>query len=268
MKKKRKHPLLNWVSSFVEAWEMLLDIPLPPNLSKMADEDNPDPAKVLSCFTVIGIIVGIAFYLAAWLLTVLSGRAAAAVIGSLLIAIAYEAATKGRMISTVASFAENLFSAEDKSDALLKLDDNIRKSHDIFGSIGMVSFFAVRMLSTGFIIFSGHASWIIIAMAAGFTMQAHLGRLPELDSGEPFIEAPSGKSAYFPWAFFAACCIIFGITSLPAAVIAGLLVVLAALLAAKYIPDTVGGVNGPMIGIAGYFTETLVLLLGLVFLFR
>ena len=247
---------------------MLLDIPLPPNLSKMADEETPDPSKVLCCFTIVGVLAGTVFYLTAWLLSILSGRAAAAVIGSLLISIAYEFATKGRMISSVASLSESLFSTENRAEALLKLDDNVRKSHDIFGSIGMLSFFAVRMLSVGFIIFSGNASWLIIAMSAGFTMQAQLGRLPELDTQEPFIETVPGRSAYLPWAVFAAVCIIFGITYLPAAVMAGLLVVLSACLAAKYIPDTVGGVNGPMIGLSGYFTETAVLLLGLIFLFR
>lgn len=268
MKKRRRHPLINWVSSFVEAWEMLLDIPLPPNLSKMADEESPDPAKVLCAFAVVGAVSGIVFYLAAWFFSILSGKPAAAVIGSLLITIAYEFATGGRMISSVASLAENLFSPENREGVFLKIDDSIRKTHDIFGSIGMLSFFAVRMLSIGFIIFSGNISWLIIAMTAGFTMQSQLAQLPELETQEPFIETAHGKAAYLPWAVFAVVCFIFGILYLPAALTTGILVVLLACLAVKYIPETLGGVNGPMIGIAGYFTETAVLLLGLVFLFR
>jgi len=266
MKKNRKHSLINWFSSFVEAWEMLLDIPLPSNISKAADEDNPDPVKVLCCFTLTGIVAGVAFYLTAWLLSILSGRAAA-VMSGFLITVAYEIATKGRMISSVASFTENLFSFENKSDAILKLDDNFRKSRNIFGTIGMVSLFTARMFSIGFIVFSGNISWLIISMAAGFTVQAHLAILPELETEEPFIEV-SGKSAYIPWIFFAAACVIFGVTNLPAAVTTGLLVFLSACLTSKYVFDKLGGVNGPMIGILGYFTESIVLLLGLIFLFR
>lgn len=264
MKKPRKHPLINWISSFVEAWEMLLDIPLPPNLSKQADEDSPDPAKVLCCFPVVGLFAGIAFFLAAWLFRMLAGRPAAAVLGALLVAIVYEFATKGRMISSVASLIENLFAEENRSDAFLNIDDSVRKSHDTFGSVGMLAFFALRVLTMVFIIFTGHISWLIITMAAGFTVQAHLARLPDLESGEPFIEVASGRGSHLPWVAFAAIAVVFGITVLPAAVITVMIVALVAFLASKYIPDTVGGVNGPMIGLSGYCTETLVLFLGIV----
>jgi cobalamin synthase len=259
--------LKEWAAAFCSAWEMLLDIPLPRKLKAIAeDESSENGAKTLIMFPVIGALLGIAAYIAAWLLIIFLHKPAASIISGIALAVGYEFITSWRNVSISASYVEKKL--EGGTFAELELDDKFNSHRNAAGMITIVSFFLVRAFCFGFLVYYGEIFWIITAMTLGFTTQAHLAAMEELGSSSPIVELDDEKAIFLPWATAAGIVLITGVSALAPVLVAFLFSFLIAYFSGKYLNEKLGGVTGMIVGIVGYKVEIVSLILGLILLIR
>jgi cobalamin synthase len=261
--------LREWIAAFCQAWEMLLDIPLPKRLEEIAESESAENGtRVLVMFPAIGAVLGIAAYLISWLLILFLHKPAASIISGIALAVGYEFLTSWRNVSIAASYVERKLEGASFAETIMELDDKFTTHRNAAGMIVIVSIFLIRAFCIGFLVYHGQLFWLITTMTFGFVAQAHLATMEELDSSGPIVELDDDRFLFMPWAAAAAIAFLTGISALAPVLVAFLFTFLIAYFSAKYMNEKLGGTTGMIVGIVGYKIEILTLILGLILLVR
>ena len=260
-----------YLKAFVSSWEMLLDLPVPALLTGYLKNDrapeNVPPSVVLSLFPVVGMILGLAIVLFAWIMLRFSDTPAVAVIASLFSVLFLEYISSGRNLSAITAFIELTAKGAHPAEVAEEIQPSIHDTRSNLGILVLCSFFLVRICSIGLLIYYNRMAWIIVALILAYTVQSDLAVKDDID-GEPFFELEDPDKPSFYWVIAIICAIICGLFYLPFVLVAIVVAYLASGQIDRLCQDRIGGVNATLIGMSGYIIETLLLLLGLLFLVR
>lgn len=256
------------IMSFTNAWEMLLEWPLPKRLTDfteaVADREDSEPLLTQLWFPIIAVIGGLIVIILAALLSNLA-PVPAGLIFAFVMTLLSELRDKGHATGTLASFS--ILKAEGHSlpETLFNLDADLRTVNGAIGAMVLTLTVILKFSCFFLMSFYGFAFWIIPTLVLGYAMQAELATLPALRSGDPFIKIDDTQRFYV-WGI-AAFFILFILIKAPIlALIALGAVFVAAMLMKRFEDDQLGGITGNAITLIGYLTELAVLTLGSVFL--
>jgi cobalamin synthase len=256
------------IMSFIDAWEMLLELPLPKKLTDFAEtaaeREEREPLLTQLWFPFIGIIGSLVIIALAALLSALA-TVPAALIFAFVLTLLSEIRDKGHATGTLASFA--ILKAEGHSipETLFNLDADLRTVNGAIGAMVMTLTVLLKFSCFFLMSYYGFAFWIIPTLVLGYTMQAELARLPAVTTGESFIEINDTKRFYI-WGI-ALFFILFILLKAPILSLIALgIVFIAAMLMERFSENQLDGITGNTITLAGYVTELAVLTLGAVFL--
>jgi len=247
---------------------MLLNVPLPAALLDTADAEQEEK-YLLACFPLVGAVVGIVMYTIAWLVMFLFPvSAAAAVVGSITIALITEYISIGGNISTLSSFIcarKNKFSGQEMLSAI----ENESPHRNTIDLIFFLSLYLLKLFCIGLLIYHERTSWFIIVFTMSYLIRSQMATWDDLRTSQPLIEIEDkNASIKAPWFFASFIILIAGISYLPAVII----IIIATYLIIKYLEKIVdnelGGVTGSIIGTAGTAAELFFLLAGIAMLLR
>jgi cobalamin synthase len=267
LKTKGKATMNNWLNNFKQAWDMLLDLPLPMSKKEEEPEIEGDSEAVesglpvLAYFPVIGFLLGLVLYFASWLLLNLGGQLAGALVAAFAGAAFLEYVCSGRNFALAVSFIENRFKGMPTREALLELDDEFASNRQPVGFLALNLIFLIKVLCIGVLVYKGMLFWLIIVMTAGYLVQAHLAMADSMETREPLVELPEGKEK-LPWLIGSAIILIVGMKCLVGVLLGLLIAAMLAVLLKKYFETLFNGVNGMLVGLGGYLTELVLLLIG------
>jgi cobalamin synthase len=255
-------------SSFANAWDMLIDFPLPKSLkAKLQSEDEEDIYAPITqmLFPVIGVISGLIICLLAMFLSWIPIKISGAIIFAITLALLSEFASSGRSLGCFISFFEQLSTRKSPSEALLDLSPNVKSAQGPISTLSLVLTILFKILAFFMMFYYNYCFWIVAVYVLTFTVQGHLAAAPSLISGEPLLEIPS-QNRLFIWAI-AAFFVLFVLFNAPyASLIAFALAFVFASLFRRYCEQQLGGVDVNIISFAGYTFELAGLALGLLFL--
>ncbi len=265
MKEGGENIFLEIPAAFGRAWRLLIDLPLPEAFD--SEDHELHPALVMLNFPVIGAILGAAGYFISWLLTYFPGQLTGSIISAIIISGGLEVLSGGRNLGIAGSFFEMSLFKSSEGEPLLELNDDVTSARRPSEVIVMICLFLLRTFFVGLLIYSGASFWLITFLTAAHTVQAQLATAPTIEDGEAILPVEPSLTVY-PWLIAAVIMVVTGWVCLPGVVLAFVLALILASLQRKYCIMKIGGVNGSIIGLAGYVTEIILLLTGIIFLVR
>lgn len=256
-----------WITSFARAWELLIDIPLPYFAHSGGDDENDGllSAKLLLIFPLIGTILGLVIYLLAWILQRFPGNPGAPVIFAIASIFALEYAVSGRNLGLLSSFLGAKFEKVDTLTALRDLDDNINTPKTPVSILILVTVFIIRLFCFALLLYYQRYFWIPVILTANFATQAHIASGVNFNSNTPIFEL-NEKTITNMWVLTGAVMLFFGLSCIPATVIALAFAIYFSNKFKRFCDENLGGINEIIISFAGFSVELILLLIGIAFL--
>ena len=252
-----------WLTPFIKAWELLIDVKLPESLS--VTKGNTHEETVLLNFPVVGAFVGFACYLIAWLLNIIPGKPISPYLAAIAITLGLEFITSGRYLSATISFIENKIASRSTIESLALMNDEFNTQRSSNGTLLLVSIFLIRVLCFSFIIQYNHPFWIIIATTLNYGEQAYLANDNDIRTSESFFELGQEFNRNV-WIITGAIILILGLFYIPAVSVALALAIFIGSKFKSYCNNKLGGTTSKIIGFSGYVIEIITLLVGLTLL--
>lgn len=260
-----------WLISFKEAWEMLLDIPFPQKLIHIEVDEEEDKKELFVCFPLVGAVVGLGLYFIAWVINFLMPvSTAAAVVGSILLALLTESISSGGNIASLAAFLKAKKNRQTGIE-LVNAVETVEHDHTPTNQIFFLSLYLLKVFCFALLFIYGRLSWLVIVYTMSYLMRSQMAYWDDLQNSQPIIEAEDENySIKIPWVVaLLISLLVAGFDYFPAVVIVGAV----AYLLLRYFKkisdrDLGGGVTGKIIGTAGVASELIFLLLGIILLVR
>jgi cobalamin synthase len=254
------------IMSFTDAWEMLLELPLPKRLTdfaeSVADREEPEALLTQLWFPVIAVIGSIVIIALAMLLSNLA-TVPAALIFAFVMTLLSELRDKGHATGTLASLCILKAEGHSISETLFNLNADLRTMNGAIGAMVLTLTILLKFSCFFLMSFYGFAFWILPTLVLGYAMQAELATLPAVRSGEPFIKI-NDTQRFYVWGI-AIFFILFILLKAPTLALLALgTVFVAAMLMKRFSEKHLGGITGNAITLVGYMTELAVLALGAV----
>ncbi|MDD5598275.1 MAG: hypothetical protein PHV82_10050 [Victivallaceae bacterium] len=261
--------ILNTFSrAFSEAWNMLIEFPLP-FLGRADDKKYVETESTVILTQLLFPVVGIVCAVLAWLLGKILGTffypvpAAAVFAGVLTCFCVYK--DNGRGLAGLMALA--CYKRKDISfeNTLLNLPDGIGDISMPAATLTMILVIMFKLLAFSLMVLYGYTFWLISVLVLEFTIEGDLATLSSLEQGRPQLAVKKTKQRYI-W-FFAAFLILFVLLKAPAANLVLFGVAFAFDHALKtYCQNRFDGIDSRIISLAAYVFELFALLLGLLFL--
>lgn len=258
-----------WIKSFLNAWEMLIDIPLPAFFDN-DDYDDSEKEELLACFPIVGFVIGMSCYIIAWIILIFSpSNLAAAIIGAIVITLLLEfVATTG----TIAKLATYVTLKSEKSDPIT-IHTALEEGTSINNTpnpIFFLSLYLLKLFSIALLIYENQISWLIILFTMSYLVRSQMATWKDLRDSQPIIEIENPLYATkIPWIIAILISLfVAGFAYFPAVVV----IAIVAFFLLKYFDRVakveLGGITAPIIGVAGTATEIVFLLIGIALLLR
>lgn len=263
---KRFDVLRNWFAPFSEAWEMLIEVPLPRTGHRHEDSE---PALVLFNFPLVGAFISLISLVVACLLSYVMGKLIFAAVFAVFFTVFLEFLTKCKNLSITSSFFENRFSGLSSYESFMELNEELNSQRGPVGTIGLLLLFLFKTFCVGALAYHGQIFWILPALAVSCAVQAHLAVVESIKDSRPFVEANDGDVIKM-WVVTAVVVLIFSFCfkSISAPVLLLIIAFMGISLFRKYCVEILDGVTGNIISFAGYISEIIFLLLGVLLLVR
>lgn len=255
------------VISFIDAWNMLLEFPLPRKLTDLemvADREASEPLLTQLLFPIIAVLATLFVIVLVALLSNLA-RVPGALIFAFILTLLSELRDKGHGTGALASFSILKANGHSLPETLFNIDADLRTINGAIGAMVMTLTILLKFSCFFLMSFYGFAFWILPTLVLNYTMQAELARLPSANSGEPFIEINEAQRFYV-WgiALFFILFILLKAPTLSLIAFGGVFIV--AMLLHNFSKNHLIGMTGNTITLAGYLTELIILTLGTIFL--
>ncbi len=254
------------IMAFADAWEMLLELPLPKRVTEFADDiadrEDPEPLLTQLWFPVIAFLCSLVIIIIAMLLSYLA-TVPAALIFAFAMTLLSELRDRGHSTGTLASFSILKANGHSTSETLFNLDADLRTVNGAIGAMVLTLTVLLKFSCFFLMSFYGFAFWIIPTLVLGYVIQAELATLPAIRSGEPFIKIDDNQRFYV-WAI-GIFLILFILLKAPILTLIALgAVFVVAMMLKRFGENHLGGITGNAITLIGYMTELAVLTLGAV----
>ncbi len=253
-----------WLSSFLTAWNLLVEIPITSE-SDSDSEDYADNNRIIASFPIVGFAIGFIFWIFTSFMSIFFGSSVKVIISSLLIAVGMELIGGGKNLISLGNLLEALIYRGKGRDPLIAVEETAISGNKI-GIFVTLALFILRLFCLGVLINNGFSNWIFVVMTGSFAAQSIFCTASSLDSGGKFIDGDE-KGVILAWILAVILSIISG-NSVKAVVISFLIVYILFSLVKNYLQSKAGGMTAQMIGSAGTAAELLILILGLTILAR
>ena len=258
-----------WIKSFLNAWEMLIDIPLPAFFDN-EDYDDGENEELLASFPIVGFVIGMSCYLIAWIILILSpSDLAAAIIGAIVITLLLEFVAT---TSTIAKLATYLTLKSEKADPItihteLEAGSSI---NNVPNPIFFLSLYLLKLFSIALLIYEGKISWLIIIFTMSYLVRSQMATWKDLRDAQPIIEIENPLYATkIPWIIAIVISLfVAGFAYFPAVVIVAIIAYFLLKYFERVAKVELGGITAPIIGVVGTATEIVFLLVGIALLLR
>ena len=247
---------------------MLLDIPLPKFFA--AEDEDEEQKELIACFPLVGAVIGLGLYCIAWVIALLLPvQTAAAVVGSVLLALLTESIASGGNISNLAAF----FRAKKEKQSGLEIVKAIEDSNADNTPLNQMFFLSLYLLKVfcfALLFLYERTSWLIIVYTMSYLVRSQMASWNDLRTSQPMIEVDSENSSVkLPWIFaLVISVLVAGFSYFPAVVIIGIIAYFLLRYFKKITEKELGGVSGTIIGTAGSAAELIFLILGIAMLVR
>lgn len=249
---------------------MLLDVPLPKFITAQTDDDD-EQQELIACFPLVGAVVGLGLYCIAWLINlILPVATAAAVVGSILLALITESISSGGNIASLAAF----FRAKKEKNSgleMLTAIENTENDNTPVNQMFFLSLYLLKVFCFALLFLYGRTSWLVIVYTMSYLVRSQMASWNDLRTSQPMIEAEDeNSSTKIPWIIaLLIAVLVAGFDYFPAVVIVGI----TAYLLLRYFKkisnqELGGGVTSRIIGTAGAASELIFLILGIIMLVR
>ncbi len=258
-----------WLRYFGNAWEMVIDMPLPKKVVHFPNEDTYD-LNVLKMLPIAGLAAGLLILIIAKLLGLIH-LAAAAVIFAVVMTLLTVIKDSGRSLGCMLSFIELKTEKVSTVAALYNMNSNLKTSQSAVGILTMIMVMVFYMLTYYLMMMYNFSYWMILVLVLNFTIQGTLATLPNVSDKVPLIEAPR-HSMIQVWyiAGFISLFILFAspFATFYATVITFAVAYFGAQLLHQFCRQKVGGINTNIISFSGFIFEIVAFLIGIVFLVK
>lgn len=250
-----------WFSTFVLAWNLLVEFPLPFEAEDEGSGDMlADNNRLIASFPLVGFALAFIFWLFVSLVSVFLGNTAKSIVSALAIALALELISGGRNLTSLGNMIGALFIRTPSRNILEALEDT-RMSSESLCIFATLSLFILRVFSIGFMIANGFPSWLFAVLCGSFSVQSIFSVSRNLASGAPFVDGDS-KGVLISWVLAIVLSILAG--NRMYAVLISFLIVFVVFTAIKtHIEGKFGGVSAQFASSAGTAAELLLWILGL-----
>ena len=252
-----------WISSFITAWNLLVDIPI--GEERHYDDDYARENRIIASFPLVGFALAFIFYILISFMAIFFGSSAKIIISAVVIALLIELLSSGKNLISLGNMIESIAFRQGRSETV-KAIQNTRLSDTNFGMLTTLSLFIIRLFCLGVLIGGENATWIFVVMTGSFAAQSMFTTAIDIETRDKFIGADE-KGVMFAWVIAAILSVISG-NKISAVVISFIILFLLLLFLKNYVQNRLGGVTAQMIGTVGTASELSLLLLGLIILAR
>ena len=256
-----------WISSFITAWNLLVDIPI--GEERHYDDDYARENRIIASFPLVGFALAFIFYILISFMAIFFGSSAKIIISAVVIALLIELLSSGKNLISLGNMIESIAFRQGRSETV-KAIQNTRLSDTNFGMLTTLSLFIIRLFCLGVLIGGENATWIFVVMTGSFAAQSMFTTAIDIETRDKFIGADE-KGVMFAWIIATILSIVSGGCSwnrISAVVISFIILFLLLLFLKNYVQNRLGGVTAQMIGTVGTASELSLLLLGLIILAR
>lgn len=248
--------------SFIEAWNLLLDIPLPESWRKKYARTAPDPQLTLFAIPVVGLAAALILLIPGVFFRQIFPQNGAALLFALVATILLDAKDSGRGVSLLLAIVSMIAGKIPILPSLPQLRPP--RLSALAGVIPTAGLVLLEMFKLGmcFLIFrNGAESYFVVVLVMSFTVQGVLMTLNDLDTHEQFLKIvpPLHNQVWFA-AIFIALFVSIGFP-LPVLVAVGA-TLLFALVVRNLADKLYGGVTADIITLAGAAIELTLLFAG------
>lgn len=257
----------NWLPSLINAWNMLVEIPIPVLDFRGQSDNEDDNFKMVVCFPVVGFLIGLAAYCLIWFIGRFQTPSATAAVSSILVVLGLEILSFGKNMTALVALFEAKIDVLRGMKPTLKMEENDTPFSSTFGLTFLVSVVLMRIFCVALLVYYQRSSWLIVTLTTAYAVQASLaagGR--KLNNSAPLVKADE-KAIRLSWITALVLSFICGY-NFPAVLITYLIIFFFTGLFRNYCENNFGGLSGRLVGMAGLAAETIILLTGIIFLIR
>ncbi|MDD5697800.1 MAG: hypothetical protein PHH77_04210 [Victivallaceae bacterium] len=257
-----------WIEALADAWEMLIEFPLPfLRPGKAAAAGGTEKAALLTqcLFPVIGAICALLAALLGALLNKFLYPLPAAAVFAILLTVFCIGKDRGRGLAGIMFLAAGNSRKISAEHALLNLPDTPGEVNTPLATLTLVLAVLFKLLVFFLMAFSGYIYWLTAVFVLEFALAGDLAALPALEQPQPLLKIKKSKRRHV-W-FVAGFLVLFVLFKSPVTVLLAAAAAFGfAYLVKTFCESRLGGIDGKIIRLAGYVFELFALLLGLIFL--
>ncbi len=256
--------LVAWFSSFIAAWNILVEIPIA-SRSDSESGDLSDNNRVIASFPIVAFVIALFFQLIAWTVSLFLGKSASTIISPIVIAIGIELLNGGKNLISLANFLQTILRRRGLEDAFAAAEDT-RISTDSIGVFLTLGLFILRLFCLAVLVNCDFISWIAVALCGSFAVQGIFSTARNLRSGTSFIDG-DGKGIALSWLIAFLLCLLAG-NPLYETLVSLLISFFIFLVLRSYLERSLGGLTPQLTSTLGTAAELMILILGLTMLAR
>jgi hypothetical protein len=254
--------------AFLNAWDMLIDFPLPYLGKKQEREplEFPDSEFFTQlCFPLVGLVCGL---LALLVWSVLNKfffpiPASAVFAGLLTYFCIYK--DEGRGLAGIMALVVSRKKKIPVEELLFNLPDNISDVNAPAATLTMILVVLFKLFTFYLMAYYGYVYWLLAVLILEFAIEGDLASIPSISVNKPLLHVKKSKQRFI-W-FAAGFLVLFVLFEAPVATLILFGAAFGLNYAFKlYCFERLAGIDSRMIGFAAYVFELLALLLGLVLL--
>ena len=250
------------IKSFKNAWDMLIDFPLPLNIEDETGADEESDDLIPASFPVVGAVLGAIMYMTVFLISlIITVKPASAFIAAILVTLGSEILVTSSNTSTLTLFIMGKISRMSDSEIDTVLESKLKFDYPL-PLILFLTLYLLKVFCIGLVIFYGKISWLILVFTLSYLVRSQLSQLSARNTSEPLIEVEDEKySIKIPWIVSGIIAVWAGLSYLPSALVMLALTFALITLLKKHAAST-NGVSAPIIGFYGAASELLFLIAG------
>lgn len=257
----RKNQLL---TALYEAWEMLLDIPIPKGLRSNVSAVKPPTGAVFLALPLVGLLCGAALVLALKITALFLAHFGNAILYALVLTVFILGKDSARGFRLIMELCHDLSAGGRKIPELLPLlrTRKLSEIHDLASNLCAFAVCGFLLAALTYLACQRAMLWAVPVLLMGCAVQGNLLSLRNLRGGLPFLAvAENDRNKLWVLTGFL---MLFPAIEFPLAVLVtfGICFVLAAG-ARKFFEEWYGGTTSEMITLTGIFAELLTLFCGI-----
>jgi cobalamin synthase len=256
----------NHSDSFRKAWNLLSYFKFPDSRGMKKEEIEEIPENIVAYFPLVGGALGFSFYCLAWLLErIMHEKIFSSILSAVIITLVIEVLTLGKDLAALMSFLKSVAKRLPPEETLSIIEEKETVNNGVSELVLLFSLFLLKIICIGILIYSNHASWLIVMLTFPYLIQGLMAICGDSESGGSLL--PSDQNTVkTAWITAAAISFLACLKSIPAAALALVFSWLFYDIFRKYWLGKFKGITGKTVGLAGIILEYILMLAGAILL--